>query len=183
MKGDHYKILEVRRDSSAEEIQHAYRTLALRYHPDRNSSKDAAARMAAINEAWEVLGDAHRRREYDALLAKPALHPEFAASILLAARDVLLRGGWRVVEDGIKTLVLETSRQKIRVLFLERVDNGVLLSLTGQFPEFCVALSVRVEGPIGPSAVVIDLVHSEHHGAALPEGPDGSWRSLFAAFL
>ena len=183
MKSDHYKTLEVRRDASAEDIQHAYRALALRYHPDRNSSMDAAARMTAINEAWEVLRDLHRRREYDALQAQPALHPEFVASILLAARDVLLRGGWRVVEDGVKTLVLENSRQKIRVLLLERVDNGVVLGLARQVPEFCVALAVRVEGPIGPAAAAIDLVHSEHHGAALPDGPDGSWRSLFAAFL
>ena len=91
MKDDHYKVLDVSRDASVEEIQHAYRTLALRYHPDRNSAPDAAARMTAINEAWGVLGDPHRRREYDALLQRPPLHPEFAASILLAARDVVLR--------------------------------------------------------------------------------------------
>jgi hypothetical protein len=183
MKGDHYKTLGVRRDASAEDIQHAYRTLALRYHPDRNASPDAAARMTAINEAWEVLGETQRRRDYDALLAEPALHPEFAASILLAARDVLLRGGARVLEDSGKTLVLESCRQKVRVVFLERVDNAMLLSLARQFPEFCVALSVRVERPVGPSAVVIDLLHSEQHGAALPDGPDGPWRSLFGPFL
>ena len=183
MKGDHYKILEVRRDASPEEIQHAYRALALRYHPDRNTSPDAAARMTSINEAWEVLGDVRRRREYDALLAQPALHPDFVSSILLAARDVLLRGGWRVLEDNVKTLVLEKAHQKVRVVFLERVDNAMLLGLARQSAEFCVALSVRVEGPIGPSAAAVDLVHSERYGAPLPDGPEGSCRSLFAAFL
>ena len=148
MKGDHYKVLEVRRDASPEEIQHAYRALALRYHPDRNTAPDAAARMTAINEAWEVLGDPRRRREYDALLAQPALHPDFAASILLAAREVLLRGGWRVLEDNARTLVLEKAHQKVRVFFLERVDNAMLLGLARQSAEFCVVLSVRVEGPI-----------------------------------
>jgi DnaJ-like protein len=183
VKTDHYKILQVRRDSSVEEIQHAYRALALRYHPDRNASTDAAARMTAINEAWEVLGDPRRRRELDALLAKPAPNPDFAASILLAARDVLLRGGWRVSEDGLKTLVLEKARQKVRVIFVERVDNAMVLGLARQFHEFCVVLSVSIEGPIGPSAAVIDLVHSERHGAAFPDDSDGSCRSLFAAFL
>lgn len=183
MKVDHYKALEVRRDASAEDIQHAYRTLALRFHPDRNSAPDAAARMTAINEAWEVLGDSRRRREYDALLAKPKLHPDFAAAILLAARDILLRAGWRVLEDSVRMLVLENARQKVRVVFLERVDNAMLLGLARQSSEFCVALSMKVEGPVGSAAAVIDLLHSECHGAPLPEGPGASCRSLFAPFL
>jgi hypothetical protein len=183
MKGDHYKALEVRRDASPEDIQHAYRLLALRFHPDRNPAPDAAARMREINEAWEVLGDTRRRREYDALLAKPALHPDLASAIQLAARDILLRGGWRVLEDHVKTLVLENARQKVRVVFLDRVDNAMLLGLARQSSEFCVALSVKVEGPVGSSAAVIDLLHSECHGAPLPEGPGGLCRSLFAPFL
>jgi hypothetical protein len=139
--------------------------------------------MTAINEAWEVLGDAKRRREYDALLTRPILPPEFAASILLAARDVLLRSAWRVVEDGPKTLVLENAREKVRIIFLERADNANVGSLSRQFPEFCVVLALRVEGPIGPTASAIDLVHSECYGAVLPDGPGASCRSLFAAFL
>lgn len=186
MKSDHYKVLEVRRDAPLEEIQHAYRNLALRYHPDRNPAPEAAVRMRAIIEAWEVLGDSNRRSEYDALLNRPVLHPEFAASILLAARDVLLRGGWRVLEDNPRTLVLENARQKVRVIFLERVDNTMLRGLARQYPEFCVVLSLRVEGPVPPSAAVIDLVRSECHGATFLDGPDGSegsGRTLFAPFL
>ena len=183
MKTDHYQTLEVRRDASAEEIQRAYRNLALRYHPDRNGAPDAAARMTAINEAWEVLGDGGRRREYDAVLTRPVLPQEFVTSVLLAARDVVRRAGWRVLEDNSKTLLLENARQKIRVVFLERVDNAILLGVARQFPEFCVVLSVNVEGRIGPSAAVIDLLHSESCGAVLPDGPEPSCRSLFATFL
>jgi hypothetical protein len=183
MKGDHYKALEVRRDASAEDIQHAYRLLALRFHPDRNSAPDAAARMREINEAWEVLGDPRRRREYDALLAKPNLHPDLASAVQLAARETLLRGGWRVLEDHVRTLVLENARQRVRVVFLDRVDNGMLLGLARQSPEFCVALSIKVEGPVGSAGAVIDLLHSESHGAPLPDGPGGSCRALFAPFL
>ena len=43
--------------------------------------------------------------------------------------------------------------------------------------------ALRVDGPIGSSATVIDLLHSEAHGAALPDDPEASCRSLFAAFL
>jgi curved DNA-binding protein CbpA len=183
MKSDHYKVLEVRRDAPFEDIQHAYRNLALRYHPDRNPAPEAAARMRAINEAWEVLGDGRRRREYDALLNTPVLQPEFAASILLAARDMLLRSGWRVLEENAKSLVLENARQKVRVIFLERVDNASLTGLARQFSEFCVVLSLRVEGPVGPSLTVIDLLRSEHHGRPLPDAPEASGRALFAPFL
>ena len=181
MKSDHYKVLEVRRDASPEEIQRAYRNLALRFHPDRNSAPDAASRMTALNEAWEVLGDPARRSEYDALLSRPVLAPEFTASILLAARDILLRGGWRVVEENVKSLVLEKLRQKVRVVFLERADNAVLEGVS-RFPEFCVVLAVRVEGPISATATVIDLLNSECYGAILPDG-EAPCRSLFAAFL
>ena len=183
MNPDHYKVLEVSRKASAEDIQHAYRTLALRYHPDRNAAPEAAAHMRAINEAWAVLGDARRRREYDALLERPSVHPEYAASILLAAREVVLRAGWRVIEDVPRTVVLENARQRVRVLFLDRVDNTMLTGIAQRFPEFCVALALRVEGPISSCAAVIDLLHSERHGAALPEGHEGAGRALFAAFL
>src|SRR4051794_10251575 len=99
MTGDHYKVLEVSRDAPAEDIQHAYRTLAMRFHPDRNASPEAAAKMTAINEAWEVLGDARRRRDYDVQISKPAPNADIVAAILLAARETVLRGGWRVLED------------------------------------------------------------------------------------
>jgi len=182
MTRDHYKVLEVPRDAPAEDIQHAYRTLALRYHPDRNPSPEAAARMTAINEAWEVLGDAHRRRDYDARISKPAPNRDIVAAILLAARETVLRGGWRVLEDNGRTLLLENSRQKLRIALVDHVDNAALLRMARQYPELCVALAVQVEGPVqaGPSIVAIDLMRSERHGPPLPDGP---CRSLLAAFL
>jgi hypothetical protein len=138
--------------------------------------------MRAINKAWETFGDPGRRREYDALSAKPVRNAEIAASILLAAREVVLRGGWRLLEDNGRTIVVENARQRLRIAFLERIDNTALSRLSNQHPEFCVALAVSVEGPIqaGPSAAAIDLMRSERHGAPLPEGPS---RSLLAAFL
>jgi len=182
MMSDHYKVLEVPRDASAEDVQHAYRVLAMRYHPDRNPSSEAAAKMTAINEAWEVLGDARRRRDYDAEISKPAPNADIVAAILHAAKDTVLRGGWRVLEDSGRTLLLENARQKLRVALVEVVDNAALLRLARQYPELCVALAVRIEGPVhaGPSIVAIDLLRSERHGPPLPEGP---CRSLLAAFL
>lgn len=60
----HYETLGVRADATAAEIRDAYRALARRHHPDR-APVDAGT-MAAINEAYRVLGEPARRAVYDA---------------------------------------------------------------------------------------------------------------------
>jgi hypothetical protein len=69
----HYERLGVRPEATAEEIQRAYRLLALRHHPDVAPDADRAT-MAAINGAWEVLRDPGRRRSYDASVLGTGTH-------------------------------------------------------------------------------------------------------------
>lgn len=64
---DYYKILGVSRSADADTIKQAYRKLARKYHPDRNKEAGAEAAFKEANEAYEVLGDAQRRKAYDAL--------------------------------------------------------------------------------------------------------------------
>jgi curved DNA-binding protein CbpA len=66
---DHYATLQVDPRADPEVIEAAYRRLARKWHPDRSADPGAPARMRAINEAYHVLGDARRRRAYDARLA------------------------------------------------------------------------------------------------------------------
>lgn len=63
---DLYTVLGVSRNASADEIKKAYRTLAFKYHPDRNAG-DAVAeeKFKQINSAYAVLGDESKKREYD----------------------------------------------------------------------------------------------------------------------
>lgn len=63
---DYYKILEVDKKASPEEIKKAYRKLARKYHPDMNpNDKEAHAQFQQINEANEVLSDPEKRKKYD----------------------------------------------------------------------------------------------------------------------
>ncbi len=65
---DYYKILEVERSTSADDIKKAYRKLAMKYHPDRNQgNKQAEDKFKEINEAYEVLSDPQKRSRYDQL--------------------------------------------------------------------------------------------------------------------
>ena len=63
---DYYKILGVDKDASQNDIKKAYRKLAKKYHPDLNPNDDKAQeKFKGINEAYEVLGDADKRKKYD----------------------------------------------------------------------------------------------------------------------
>jgi len=62
---DYYAVLETDIDASQDGIRKAYRTLAMRWHPDRNPGVDTVARMQAINEAYLILNDPEARMRYD----------------------------------------------------------------------------------------------------------------------
>jgi DnaJ-class molecular chaperone len=67
MPKDYYQILGVPTNAADAEIKKCYRKLAMRYHPDRNPSNEkwANAKFKEINEAYAVLGDPQKRRQYD----------------------------------------------------------------------------------------------------------------------
>jgi DnaJ-class molecular chaperone len=67
MAKDYYQILGISRNATAEQIKKAYRKLAMQYHPDRNpgNEKWANEKFKEVNEAFSVLGDPEKRRQYD----------------------------------------------------------------------------------------------------------------------
>jgi DnaJ domain len=83
---DHYAVLGVARDAPPEVIRAAYRVLAQKYHPDRNTAPDAGRRAEQINVAYSILKEPALRAEYDKQLppltsaqAEPARHQSAGA--------------------------------------------------------------------------------------------------------
>ncbi|MCX8175282.1 MAG: molecular chaperone DnaJ [Candidatus Micrarchaeota archaeon] len=64
-KRDYYEILGVPRNATKEQIKDAYRTLALKFHPDRNKEPGAEEKFKEISEAYAVLSDDEKRAVYD----------------------------------------------------------------------------------------------------------------------
>ncbi len=66
MADDYYKILGVEKNADQEDIKKAYRKLALKFHPDRNpNNREAEEKFKKISEAYAVLSDQEKRKQYD----------------------------------------------------------------------------------------------------------------------
>ncbi|MCB9374018.1 MAG: DnaJ domain-containing protein, partial [Microthrixaceae bacterium] len=62
---DYYKVLGVADDASQKDITKAYRKLARELHPDTNQEPGAEERFKEVSAAYDVVGDAEKRKEYD----------------------------------------------------------------------------------------------------------------------
>jgi curved DNA-binding protein CbpA len=68
-KKDYYGILGVTSSAEMAVIKAAYKALAGIYHPDRNPSNEAVAKMQAINEAWDILSNKETKKQYDSVIS------------------------------------------------------------------------------------------------------------------
>ena len=89
---DPYKTLQVDPEAEDEVIVAAYRRLAMKYHPDRGGGAESAARMAALNAAWERIGEPAARAAYD--------RERNVAAAMARARPTARRGRDRVEAGG-----------------------------------------------------------------------------------
>ncbi len=184
---DYYRILDLPHTATAGEVQHAYRRLARRHHPDRNPAPDAAERMALINEAYEWLGDADKRSIYDRrfVAAEPV---ELQTAVLDAVRDALKQRSPRWLASDGADAVLEAGGRRIAVRFVGLlgsaeledwrraldglvrrgiVDGGVCIA----YRVFLDGAALRPESSRARPFAILDLVEARVHGGA-DTGPD-----------
>jgi curved DNA-binding protein len=92
-KKDYYQILDIPRDASDEQIKKAYRTMAMQYHPDRNPGKEdwANEKFKEINEAFGVLGNPDKRRQYDQFGTTGNVNDIFNSSATSTTFDDLMK--------------------------------------------------------------------------------------------
>jgi len=84
---DYYNILGVAKNASDEGIKRAYRKLAMKYHPDRNpNKKEVEERFKEINEAYAVLSDKEKRKQYDTFGAE-GFHQRFTQEDIFRGFD------------------------------------------------------------------------------------------------
>jgi len=67
MNSNYYKILNIQENTEQADIKKAYKKLAIKWHPDKNKSSNAEEKFKEISEAYQILSDPDKRKEYDNL--------------------------------------------------------------------------------------------------------------------
>jgi curved DNA-binding protein len=113
MAEDYYKILGIEKTASAEEIKKAYRKLALKWHPDKNpNNKAAEEKFKKISEAYAVLSDTQKRKDYDMYGSADQFRQRYTQEDIFRGFDLndILRGFGFGDLGGKGTKTFRTSR-------------------------------------------------------------------------
>lgn len=121
---DYYTVLQVTPTADSEVVEAAYKRLAFKHHPDRNRDPGSATKMRELNQAYAILRDPRKRRQYDQeLQSDRSLHDLFhKVNHLLdlnCTHNEIIKS---LVEAGME---LETSARVVGTVVEHRRQNGV----------------------------------------------------------
>jgi curved DNA-binding protein CbpA len=123
---DYYEVLAIAPDAGPEEIKRAYHRLAFQCHPDRNwDSEEAHEEMERINEAYGVLSDPIKRREYDLPRGYARRVPKFKKGSKVKVRadsPSAYRGQIGVVDQ-------EPAKDAFRFWYMARIESRGLTTV------------------------------------------------------
>ena len=108
-KRDYYEVLGLTKEATEKDIKKAYRKLAFKWHPDKNpeNKKEAEEKFKEINEAYSVLSDPDKRKEYDNREFGDALHGHGKSQDHKKGRAIRDRGGMSVLKRYEKNHALQ----------------------------------------------------------------------------
>lgn len=138
---DYYKILEINKDASQDEIKQKYRELAKKWHPDANgNSKESEEKFKDIAEAYSVLSSPTKKREYDS-------ETVFQNSYTGRNRSFYEESSWQTNEEGpFYTFYYSSNKTKKKNENQGSILKGVFQILVGiilfRFPGFFPLLSI-----------------------------------------
>ena len=110
---DYYQILGISRDASQDEIKKAYRRLALCYHPDRNQQEKEKSEetFKEVNEAYQILGDDDKRRQYDYL----SHWSQNRRRIIITDDEIYDKSGGNMDKENLRTLIEDLAALGINI--------------------------------------------------------------------
>lgn len=103
---DYYKILNVSQNATSDEIKKSYRKLSMIYHPDKNKTPDSTGKFQEISSAYEIIGDAQKRKIYD------NKNNPFFSMMHSGTNDHELQHLFSQIFSNFSPSVLETSQKK-----------------------------------------------------------------------
>ena len=114
---DLYKILEVDKNSTINEIKKAYKKLALKYHPDKSCNIDTISQFIEINNAYTILSDDKKRKEYNS-----SIYRDFVI------KSPKKNNNYNFVDimDNLKNIIKNEYYQRILLIFGDKILNIII---------------------------------------------------------
>ncbi|TGZ55485.1 hypothetical protein CRM22_010395 [Opisthorchis felineus] len=182
VNADHYSTLGLPRSASQADIKNAYRRLAQKYHPDKNSDEDAAQKFMEVNEAYGVLSKPERRAEYDAFGTvhegsdghSPGFHPRFHSQFMHAPFEEIFEffPGFSK-QPPFSSNVMDIDFRSYRLTHLPRTRSVPLLILG--YSDFCIPcqrlrpLWSQLADELTPLGAAVAAVNLERDGGLRDE--------------